>query len=119
MVSPTDGWAVGGSNQLLHWDGLAWNPVQGGFDWSYDVEMLSATDGWIVGGEWDPYYVGDPIIARWNGSTWSRLANIPGSTLRSVSMVSPSDGWAVGHGGTILHWDGVTWTQVARQDYIE
>ena len=87
--------------------------MQGGFDWSYDVEMLSATDGWIVGGEWDPYYVGDPIIARWNGSAWSRLANIPGSTLYSVSMVSPSDGWAVGRAGTILHWNGAAWTQLA------
>jgi len=28
-------------------------------------------------------------------------------------MVGPDDGWAVGDGGTILHWDGEAWTQLA------
>lgn len=34
-------------------------------------------------------------------------------SLQSVRLRTPQDGWAVGHYGTILHWDGSAWTQVA------
>lgn len=32
--------------------------------------------------------------------------------LRSVFMLDASDGWAVGQGGTILHWNGVAWETI-------
>jgi len=32
------------------------------------------------------------------------------TSLYSVSMISATDGWAVGNGGTILRWDGITWS---------
>ncbi len=32
--------------------------------------------------------------------------------LRSVFMLNATDGWAVGQGGTILHWDGAVWETV-------
>ena len=33
-----------------------------------------------------------------------------GNDLSAVWGASSSDVWAVGRGGTILHWDGVVWT---------
>lgn len=33
--------------------------------------------------------------------------------LLDISMVSPTDGWIVGAGGTILHWDGTAWSIAA------
>ena len=33
-------------------------------------------------------------------------------SLSSAAMVSPTDGWAVGEGGIILHWNGSVWSQV-------
>lgn len=33
-------------------------------------------------------------------------------TLRSVSMVSTNDGWAVGDGGTIIRWNGTQWNTI-------
>jgi len=41
---------------------------------------------------------------------WSRVNSPTAVTLRGVSMVSSSDGWAVGEQGTILHWDGTEWS---------
>ena len=35
------------------------------------------------------------------------------ATLNAVDMVSLSDGWAVGEGGMIIHWNGIQWRQVA------
>jgi len=32
--------------------------------------------------------------------------------LYDVFMVSASDGWAVGSGGTMIHWDGSSWSNV-------
>ena len=33
-------------------------------------------------------------------------------TLHSISMISETDGWAVGNGGVILHWNGIEWYRV-------
>src|SRR3972149_11576917 len=33
--------------------------------------------------------------------------------LYSVSMVSPSDGWAVGRGNSLFHWNGNAWLPVS------
>ncbi|MGA5300551.1 hypothetical protein ACPCHT_11515 [Nucisporomicrobium flavum] len=92
------------------------------------VSLSSATDGWAVGqaGSGSP---GDPakaMIARWDGTRWSRVpspgAGTSSSRLTAVVAVSPSDAWAVGglrDAGTpdvdealVLHWDGVSWSRV-------
>ena len=41
------------------------------------------------------------------------------TTLNSVSMISSTDGWAVGDDGVILHWDGSTWTQQSSPTIAE
>ena len=52
--------------------------------------------------------VGVPIvnagIMNWTSPT--------SAFLRSVFMVSPDDGWAVGQYGTIIHWNGTEWSTV-------
>jgi hypothetical protein len=75
------------------------------------VEDLSATaDGtvWAVGD--------NGLLARFDGRHWRREwpAGLTGDDdLRSVDMVDPSHGWAVGlstrDGGRILRWDGRRW----------
>ncbi len=47
-----------------------------------------------------------------DGWCWSDRPAVPGA-LRGVWFSGPTDGWAVGDGGSILHWDGVTWSSVA------
>jgi photosystem II stability/assembly factor-like uncharacterized protein len=49
MVSSTDGWAVGGADTALRWNGSAWMPVAGPASYLHSVAMVSSTDGWAVG----------------------------------------------------------------------
>lgn len=44
---------------------------------------------------------------------WQLLQNPAGSTLSGVSMVSGTDGWAVGDAGAIIHWNGTSWQAAA------
>ena len=107
MVSPDDGWAVGQSGEIKHWDGSKWTDV-GGYDSSStlnSVVMVSADDGWAVG------YSGR--ILHWDGTRWSQTNSPVIDNLNSVAMVSPNDGWAVGDSGRILHWDGNSWVEVS------
>jgi hypothetical protein len=55
------------------------------------------------------------IILNWNGSTWRGVEpNLVFSVdaYRGVLGSGPSDVWAVGDGGTIVHWDGLSWSLV-------
>jgi hypothetical protein len=123
MLSAVDGWAVG-EGDIWHWDGLAWQPMQG-TDVLYDIDMLTPTDGWVGGG----YYWGEEgwetVLGRWNGASWS-LDQDWGWPIRSIAMLSPTDGWAVG-GGThrdhwgcssagweFKRWDGAAWVDVGN-----
>lgn len=49
-------------------------------------------------------------ILRFDGSTWSVSANIPGAELYAIWGRDARDIWTVGSGGTIYHFDGTTWT---------
>ncbi len=41
---------------------------------------------------------------------WAVIPSPTINNLDAVDMVSATDGWAVGSGGVILHWDGHNWT---------
>ncbi len=134
MVSTTDGWAIGQSNQvgtlLLHYDGQSWKQVAVQTHGDYmraRIQMLSATEGWAVG---------EDSILHYDGHTWQQQA-LPASlgvgtmhsvSLLGVSMLSPAEGWAVGSifpilnapppdgsdaalpDSIILHYSGGQWT---------
>jgi photosystem II stability/assembly factor-like uncharacterized protein len=104
MVSASEGWAVGDTGLLLHYDGKTWKKVtsqaQGNL---VRVYMLSATDGWAVGdGYNDSTTTG---ILHYDGRQWTPQL-LPASlnialgqnniTLSDLSMLSASEGWAVG-----------------------
>jgi hypothetical protein len=130
-LSASDAWAVGynaAGPLIVHWDGTTWSPagtpgLGGATDATLNaVSMVSPADGWAVGSYLSPGPKGafSFLILRWNGTSWTQLpAPAPGhGALRGVSMVSATDGWAVGvestnQGGAAvaLHWDGTTWTQ--------
>ena len=138
-LSPSDAWAVGGTTAgnttktlVLHWNGTAWaqvaSPNVNGNGALLGVAALSPTDAWAVGN----YTAGNDIktlVLHWNGTAWSHVPTpSPGrsplnDTLSGVSVLSPSDAWAVGASGhghssfspqntLVLHWNGSRWTQV-------
>jgi hypothetical protein len=131
-VSANECWAVGTNSTVLKWDGSIWASVPPNLPAATDdllsIQMLSSTDGWAVGCEAEPGPVAgacdNPRIIRWNGIAWSQFTPGVGTPaglggLRSVFMLSPTNGWAVGdepagadNTGTILHWDGNQWRRV-------
>ena len=141
-TSASNAWAVGGytpatgpdKTLTLRWDGTAWTQVPSpnpgnvsqvhGADANalLGVAALSASNAWSVGdymtrapqGQQAPEL---PLVLHWNGTKWAKIT-VPGTFtdtgLTGISMLSRSDGWAVGENYStveILHWNGTTWAQ--------
>jgi hypothetical protein len=124
MLSATDGWAVGywdrytngdpRGETILRWDGIEWYEW---YSWSEDpplfsVEMNAPDDGWTVGGVYGSKF------SRWDGNDWNSFAVPNYGRINASTMVSDTDGWAVGGSGscvpsgihgTILRWNGYEW----------
>ena len=66
---------------------------------------LSETDIWAVG------EMG--LIVHWQGSAWEVVPGPTRQTLRTIDMLSPTDGWAGGD-QVLLHWDGSAWRVAAQ-----
>src|SRR5262249_29229156 len=138
-ASPGNAWAVGlteGPPKLrtliLHWDGSAWRRVfspspglQGSSGARFGnelraVDTISKTNAWAVGDYTVKGTGGQAALTvHWNGTSWAQVPN-PGGTsdsfLSGISMVSASNGWAVGGDHTtgkivILHWNGTRWSR--------
>ena len=97
------------------------------------VSATSNTDAWAVGYKNDNNLNDSrTLIEHWNGNDWKTVPSPnPGSTanckgfntgnvLNSVTVISPTDAWAVGlmfNCGSLikplaLHWDGLRWRKV-------
>lgn len=118
IAATNDVWAVGTNATIIHWDGISWvaaavpAPIVADNSKIFSVFMVSGgLDGWAVGRT----YAGGPLILRWSGAwptgAWSVFAAPAGAVdLRAVALSSPTSGWAVGRGGSVLKWDGLGWT---------
>lgn len=118
--TPTDIWAVGGSD-ACHWDGTSWTRFAAGpppnpqaYIDLIDVTAVSATDAWAVGQE--IIECGESVcfsgeIQHWDGQKWRYVTNVL-SIGYGVDAVAANDIWSVGPGPSILHYDGQTWSQV-------
>jgi hypothetical protein len=133
MVSPTEGWAVGGTSTqnaldpgsvkvvLMHYLHGAWSAVDVPLDgYLTSISMDSATDGWAVGqvtltGQTQP----TPLLFHYDGQTWKRARiSAQYGMPQQVQMLSATDGWMVGQDFTqqgaplsaLWHYDGQTWT---------
>lgn len=128
-VSATDIWMVGdvsgpGTYEPLieHWDGTALHVVASapisstGHDFLLGVAAAGHADVWAVG---QTGRRPTPIIEHFNGSSWTQVpqpASGYDSSLRSASVVSSNDVWAVGSQNlsqTVTeHWNGTRWSLV-------
>ena len=122
-INANDGWAVGNASAafgheptVYHWNGFMWTKgiVIGATNNLNSVFMVSSGDVWAVGGGQRTTgtcaVVPCPVILHYNGGSWNSISPPPGSyILKSVFMVSSSEGWAVGEEGPgdtgiILHY---------------
>jgi hypothetical protein len=132
-AAPNDIWAVGsaaGDSLTMHWNGTTWTifptpelpldaPLEG-------VTAVASNDVWAVGFQEDPGSLNSSnVIFHWNGSSWAVIPSPnPGGNsvdkLHDVADAAANDVWAVGEHwdqngtnlGTILHWDGASWSVV-------
>lgn len=126
-VAANDLWAVGSTFEpnnvarslALHWDGTTWQqvpspqpgPQRNAFA---AVSARAGNDVWAVGGYTDGAAVGRPLIAHWDGTTWTVVAAPGPIFLSDVDVRAADDAWAVGADtvypqSRVLHWDGQTW----------
>jgi len=119
-TSASDVFAVGVQGVILHYDGSTWSTMAsfatcGCWDdlhAPHGYEDMSGCLFGVWGSAWnDVYAVGwkdgtGGIILHYDGSIWSTSFGIENVILRDVWGGSSSDVFAVGDGGTILHYAG-------------
>ena len=92
-------------------------PVGGAFN---AVSFVDASNGWAVGLRVDNagQMPGTPsaFYAYTNdgGSTWTSgtVAAAGIYELNGVDALTSTNAWAVGNGGTIVHWNGISWSKI-------
>jgi hypothetical protein len=95
-------WAVGDKGRIQRWDGSAWKPETSGTEaplhgvWAADATHTFA--------------VGDGVILRGDGSSWSLDSPPAKDDWSGISGANPKAAWVVGKRGTILRWDGQAWS---------
>jgi len=103
-----DVWAAG-EGALLHWNGSAWSNQIANSRYT-----LSSINGsvpqslWAVGAISGPHTVG--LLLRGDGNTWTPVTLPTRAPLTDVWARSDQDVWVVGARGTLLHWNGSTWS---------
>jgi hypothetical protein len=140
--STSDCWAVGTyfgdlfqRTLIEHWDGSVWNLVSSPnrglstppIDVLVGVACLSPSECWAAGGNDDRNGVGQTLVERWDGTSWT-IVDSPNPTgsdgFQAVTCASPSqpeECWAVGQtvtglGGALTlieEWDGAAWSIVS------
>ncbi|HEY7415037.1 MAG TPA: hypothetical protein VH593_07580 [Ktedonobacteraceae bacterium] len=93
----------------------------------YDLTILSSAEGWAVGGSIvnriDTNGRVLQVISRqgliWHyaAGSWTNSTTIA-LPLLSVAMTGTQDGWAVGYGGELMHYDGHAWTGVSSPTQV-
>jgi len=73
------------------------------------VSALSSSDAWATGFYVDDQDESQPLLLRWDGSSWTMVPEAPIS--KDVDFLSVSD--AFGLGLDVERWDGTTWTSVS------
>ncbi|SEL61238.1 hypothetical protein [Streptacidiphilus jiangxiensis] len=129
--STKDAWVTGVSFTGLtvpaeHWNGRTWQtaevPVPAHSGAGVHVAAVSPGDAWAAGWYF-PTGASEtrPLLRHWTGAGWHAVALPHGSdvaNLVSVTATSAHDVWAVGYSTRdqprVLHYDGRTWTQVAK-----
>lgn len=125
-ISSTDCFAVGNGDYnhgtvILHWNGSIWS-LQSTLGNGYldGITCPQANDCWVVG-RFNHPNVTNAMIAHWDGSAWSPLADntATGSydELHSVTCPVPERCYAVGYGTSLIkEWKSGAWATVPIYD---
>lgn len=95
---------------FVRWEAGVWRSAQIVNDVSLSRIAIVGSTGFAVGD--------GGAIFRLIGSSWQRYPSPTGSSLSSLDLAGPADGWAAGTRGTILYWDGGIWRPTAVPDAL-
>lgn len=131
----TDAWAVGvGSTSsgattvnALQWNGTSWNSVATSFTTVNNLNVnaisgSSPTDVWVVGQTVTPGYHNrkfTSVALHYDGLSWQQESIPDGSGLLDIATLSPTDAWAVAADGSILNWNGSSWSAKTQESGAE
>lgn len=115
--APNDVWTVGGAPaEVRHWNGQAWIVDSGWRETGYPFFFFGGVWGsgrtiWAVGTAEGTSPDGSlgAVLRRSAQGAWSLERTSP-QPINAVWGSGPSDVWAVGRAGTIVHFDGTTWS---------
>ena len=97
-TSPSNVWAVGDAGTMIRFDGTQWSIVSSPSTSGLTSVWAggSASQAWASGVAGGMFY--------WNGLTWSKTPTPTNDDLAGVWGTSPTNVWAIGAVGTILHY---------------
>ncbi|MCK4256862.1 hypothetical protein KAX35_08240 [candidate division WOR-3 bacterium] len=121
FVDKDNGWVVGDSGTILHWDGTSWQIIDSPTEESLmGVHFISSNDGWAVG---EADHGASPIL-HYDGVKWE-IDTLLGYLSRPTDIFfsSSTNGWItnapLGKASSscklsfaLLHYDGTTWEYV-------
>jgi hypothetical protein len=108
-----------GDDRVYHFNGWCWSTITLGYSFisMFGLYGISTTQIWAVGAmtpeEDSGFGPASSVVFRVDGESWSQYA-APGTALVAVWGASPSDVFAVGGAGVIVHFDGSSWSGMAR-----
>ena len=110
----SDVYAVGEHGLIIHWDGASWTQVASGTNQTlFGLWGASGDDVWIVGGDLAGA-PGSAVVLRGSRGVFGPVAmpsELTPSVLFKAHGYGPDDVMMVGAGGTVLHWNGTTWSR--------
>ncbi len=126
VISANEAWAVGDDGTVLRWNGSSWSTLSGTGTANSDIlEGVVAVDtngdgyadaGWVVGRNGTGartyrFTQSSPGTISWTSHQPSGTAN---QAMYCVAMIRTGDVWAGARNGNIIHWDGSSWSKVAK-----
>ena len=103
-LAPDDVWAVGSAGLLLHWDGGSFTPYPSPVTGNYNAVWGSSSNSvWAV--------TQSGATVRYDGSSWSTVNtgwSMPAGY--SITGTGPNDVYIGGASGSLLHWNGASYT---------
>ena len=113
VLDSTDIYAVGGNGTMLHSNGATWSPIPvSGLTTTLRAADISVdATGTVITGF---FAVGDggTILHSFDGMTWTAQSSGTTNDLFGLWVTSDSEAFAVGALGTILSYNGITWSKL-------
>jgi len=100
----TTGYISGNGDTVLKTTdgGATWADASNGSAGDEGLFFLDAATGWVVGDGGEIWFTDD------GGASWTLQPSGTAANLTEVHFPTPSDGWAVGEGGAIVKFSGIT-----------